>query len=122
MCTLSCDSGLFLPTYLLSHIGDLYPSPAAALHRSLRLGLWRWLQATMWSMPELLKDVSVPVDWMRPLRISNLNLWLGDGLFHNTVHYDPDDNVLCLIHGTRLRQAVSSLRPPGAQTPSVSLS
>jgi hypothetical protein len=57
----------------------------------------------MWSMPKLLKDVSVPAEFMRPLRISNLNLWLGDGLFRNTVHYDAEDNVLCLIHGTCLR-------------------
>jgi hypothetical protein len=65
----------------------------------------------MWSMPQLLKDVSVPVSWMEPLRISNLNLWLGDGLFRNIVHHDPDDNLLCLIHGARRSQAGSYLQP-----------
>jgi len=53
-------------------------------------------------MPHLLEDVSSPVGWMEQLRIHNLNLWLGDGLFRNTLHNDPQDNFLCLVHGARL--------------------
>lgn len=56
-------------------------------------------QATLWSMPRLLQDVTIPVSWMERLRIHDLNVWLGDGLFRNTLHNDPQDNFLCLIHG-----------------------
>ena len=31
----------------------------------------------------------------------DLNIWLGDGHFRNTLHYDPFDNFLCQVRGAK---------------------
>ena len=38
---------------------------------------------------------------MDVLRINDLNFWLGDGHFRNTMHYDPYDNFLCQVRGAK---------------------
>ena len=55
-------------------------------------------QASLWPMTGLLADLA-PMPWMRPLRLNDLNFWLGDGHFRNTLHFDPYDNFLCQVDG-----------------------
>ena len=57
-------------------------------------------QARLWSMPSLLRDMA-PLPWMEHLDVRDLNIWLGDGHFRNTLHYDPFDNFLCQVRGTK---------------------
>jgi len=57
-------------------------------------------QAPLWPMPALLSSLS-PLDWMEAFRIFDLNVWIGDGHFHNTLHNDPYDNFLCGIRGRK---------------------
>ena len=58
-------------------------------------------QAPLWPMPGLLRDLA-PLPWMVNLRIQDLNFWLGDGHFRNTLHNDPFDNFLCQVRGSKL--------------------
>ena len=53
-------------------------------------------QAPLWPMSGLLADLA-PLPWMGPLRLNDLNVWLGDGHFRNTLHNDPYDNFLCQV-------------------------
>ena len=39
---------------------------------------------------------------MERLRLKSLNVWLGDGHFRNTLHFDPHDNFLCQTKGSKL--------------------
>jgi len=55
-------------------------------------------QAPLWPMSGLLADLA-PLPWMAPLRLNDLNVWLGDGHFRNTLHNDPYDNFLCQVRG-----------------------
>jgi tetratricopeptide (TPR) repeat protein len=57
-------------------------------------------QAPLWPMTGLLLDLK-PLSWMEPLRLSDLNFWLGDGHFRNTLHFDPFDNLLCQVRGSK---------------------
>lgn len=57
-------------------------------------------QAALWPMVGLLADLT-PLPWMRTLRLNDLNVWLGDGHFRNTLHFDPYDNLLCQVRGTK---------------------
>jgi hypothetical protein len=58
-------------------------------------------QAPLWPMAGLLRDLDPPKPWMKLLRLNDLNFWLGDGHFRNTLHYDPFDNFLCQAHAAR---------------------
>ena len=55
----------------------------------------------LWSLPRLLADLR-PNPWMERLRLKSLNVWLGDGHFRNTLHFDPHDNFLCQTKGSKL--------------------
>ena len=57
-------------------------------------------QAPLWPMAGLLVDLA-PLAWMEPLKINDLNVWLGDGHFRNTLHFDPYDNFLCQVRGSK---------------------
>lgn len=57
-------------------------------------------QARLWSMSGLLEDLA-PLPWMSLLRVKDLNVWIGDGHFRNTLHFDPQDNFLCQVRGTK---------------------
>ena len=57
-------------------------------------------QASLWPMAGLLHDLK-PLPWMESLRLNDLNIWLGDGHFRNTLHFDPYDNFLCQIRGAK---------------------
>ena len=57
-------------------------------------------QAPLWPMSGLLRDLR-PLEWMEKLRLTDLNFWLGDGHFRNTLHNDPYDNFLCQIRGSK---------------------
>mmetsp|Transcript_39654 Transcript_39654/g.91068 ORF Transcript_39654/g.91068 Transcript_39654/m.91068 type:complete len:251 (+) Transcript_39654:63-815(+) len=69
------------------------------LKRDFNLTLYT-RQASLWSMPRLLRALA-PLDWMSTLHVRSLNIWLGDGLFKNTMHNDPYDNFLCQIRGVK---------------------
>jgi len=58
-------------------------------------------QAPLWPMAGLLRDLDPPKPWMKLLRLNDLNFWLGDGHFRNTLHYDPFDNFLCQVRGSK---------------------
>uniref|UniRef100_A0A7S0L256 JmjC domain-containing protein n=1 Tax=Coccolithus braarudii TaxID=221442 RepID=A0A7S0L256_9EUKA len=70
-----------------------------ASQRDVNLTLYT-RQAPLWTMPGLLSAV-VPHRWMTNLRVLDLNIWAGDGLFRNTLHNDPYDNFLCVLRGTK---------------------
>ena len=70
-----------------------------ALRRDVNLPLYT-RQASLWPMPLLLADMA-PAEWMRQLRVRDLNVWIGDGLFRNTLHNDPYDNFLCQLAGRK---------------------
>ena len=71
-----------------------------ALRRDVNLTLYS-RQAPLWSLPRLLADLR-PNPWMERLRLKSLNVWLGDGHFRNTLHFDPHDNFLCQTKGSKL--------------------
>ena len=48
---------------------------------------------------------------MASLRVRDLNIWVGDGHFRNTMHNDPYDNFLCQVRG----QKHVLLYPPAAK-------
>jgi len=58
-------------------------------------------QASLWPMAGLLRDLAPPKPWMEVLRLNDLNFWLGDGHFRNTLHFDPYDNFLCQVRGSK---------------------
>ena len=58
-------------------------------------------QAPLWPMAGLLADMMPPMAWMGGLRVNDLNFWLGDGHFRNTLHWDPYDNFLCQVRGSK---------------------
>ena len=58
-------------------------------------------QAPLWPMAGLLRDLAPGHEWMDVLRLSDLNFWLGDGHFRNTLHWDPYDNFLCQVRGRK---------------------
>ncbi len=58
-------------------------------------------QAPLWPMAGLLADLDPPRPWMEVLRLIDLNFWLGDGHFRNTLHFDPHDNFLCQVRGSK---------------------
>ena len=62
-------------------------------------------QAPLWPMGGLLSDLDPPMPWMEGLRLNDLNFWLGDGHFRNTLHFDPYDNFLCQVR-CRLRRRI----------------
>ena len=66
-------------------------------------------QAGLWPLPSLVRDMA-PLPWMERLHVHDLNVWLGDGHFRNTLHFDPYDNFLCQIKGAKHLQ----LWPPEA--------
>ena len=51
-------------------------------------------------MTNLLRDMT-PLPWMEQLNVRDLNVWLGDGHFRNTLHNDPFDNFLCQLRGLK---------------------
>ena len=59
-------------------------------------------QAPLWTMAGLMRDLAFKTHaWMAPLRLNDLNFWLGDGHFRNTLHWDPYDNFLCQVRGSK---------------------
>ena len=69
-------------------------------HANLHLSGLVFVQAPLETMPWLLADMA-PLKWMEELRVEHLNIWIGDGLFRNTLHNDHYDNFLCLIRGRK---------------------
>ena len=57
-----------------------------ALKRDLNLTLYS-RQGSLWPMSGLLADMA-PLPWMETLRLVDLNFWLGDGHFRNTMHFE----------------------------------
>ena len=66
-------------------------------------------QAGLWPLPSLVREMA-PLPWMERLHVHDLNVWLGDGHFRNTLHFDPYDNFLCQLRGAKHLQ----LWPPEA--------
>lgn len=58
-------------------------------------------QAPLWPMAGLLHDLAPAQPWMDVLRLNDLNIWIGDGHFRNTLHFDPYDNFLCQVRGSK---------------------
>lgn len=69
-------------------------------HANLHLSGLVSVQAPLETMPWLLADMT-PLKWMEALRVEHLNIWIGDGLFRNTLHNDHYENFLCLIRGRK---------------------
>ena len=69
-------------------------------HANLHLSGLVFVQAPLETMPWLLAAMA-PLKWMEELRVEHLNIWIGDGLFRNTLHNDHYDNFLCLIRGRK---------------------
>lgn len=70
-----------------------------SLKRDFNLTLYS-RQAPLWPMTGLLADLE-PLPWMETLRLNDLNFWLGDGHYRNTLHFDPYDNLLCQLRGRK---------------------
>jgi len=48
----------------------------------------------------LMKDIHVP-HIIHEEDVSNVNLWVSSGRTRSNLHYDEDDNLLCLVSGTK---------------------
>ncbi len=51
-------------------------------------------------LPQLLKDLKLP-GFMNLKRLWTINLWLGAGGTKSNLHFDPDNNLLVCIKGTK---------------------
>ena len=60
-------------------------------------------------LPELATRLSIP-EWLHGRQLSRVNLWLSCGATNTNTHYDANDNILLVTHGTKYVR----LWPPGA--------
>ena len=86
------------PPKSVMRLGDFVRLLAAKIDANLTIYS---RQAPLWPMAGLLADLDPPKPWMDVLRLIDLNFWLGDGHFRNTLHFDPHDNFLCQVRGSK---------------------